>query len=76
MALRDFKTAANLLLESIATFTTHELFDYKTCVFYAVVVGMVALDRVQLKSRVVDSPEVLQVRCEAWHGRHVLPLQV
>ena len=59
LALRDFKSAADFLLDSIATFTSHELFDYKTCVFYAVVSAMVALDRVELKKRVVDSPEVL-----------------
>lgn len=61
MYARDFKTAADLFLDSIATFTTSELFPYSRCIFYAVVTSMVALDRVALKKRVVDSPEILSV---------------
>lgn len=61
MAIRDLSHAANMFLDSIATFTAHELFDYTTCVFYAVVTAMVTLNRVDLREKVVDSPEVLQV---------------
>lgn len=61
MHARDFKRAAELLLDSIATFTTSELFDYTAVVSYAVICGLVSLDRVSLKKRVVDSPEIRSV---------------
>lgn len=61
MYTRDFKRAASLFLDSIATFTTSELFDYTRCITYAVLTAVVALDRPALKSKVVDSPEVLAV---------------
>lgn len=38
-----------------------ELFDYTAVVSYAVVCGLVSLDRVSLKKRVVDSPEIRSV---------------
>eukprot|EP00878_Enallax_costatus_P019958 GHUV01021074.1.p1 GENE.GHUV01021074.1~~GHUV01021074.1.p1 ORF type:complete len:357 (+),score=103.98 GHUV01021074.1:261-1331(+) len=61
MHARDFKRAAELLLDSIATFTTSELFDYTKVVTYAVICGLVSLDRVSLKKQVVDSPEIRSV---------------
>eukprot|EP00976_Prorocentrum_cordatum_P107035 1194574-Prorocentrum_minimum.AAC.2 len=61
MAVREFKKAAMLFLDAIATFTTYELFSYKTFVFYTVVVSIVTLDRVTLKTKVVDAPEILTV---------------
>jgi hypothetical protein len=38
-----------------------EIFPYKSCIFYAVVTSLIALDRVALKKQVVDAPEVLSV---------------
>ncbi|KAI8462724.1 MAG: 26S proteasome subunit RPN7-domain-containing protein [Monoraphidium minutum] len=61
MYTRDFKRAASLFLDSIATFTTSELFDYTRCITYAVLTAAIALDRPDLKAKVVDSPEVLAV---------------
>lgn len=105
MAVRDFKRAAVLFLDSIATFTTYarlltrltggydvalcdrlavgrrtcviiviahvsspspsvrrtELFPYETSIFYTVITSLVALDRVSIKSKVVDAPEILTV---------------
>lgn len=61
MHSRDFKRAAELLLDSIATFTTSELFSYTDCVSYAVLTSLVSLERVPLKKRVVDSPEIRSV---------------
>ncbi|GBF97604.1 26S proteasome non-ATPase regulatory subunit 6 [Raphidocelis subcapitata] len=61
MYTRDFKRAAGLFLDSIATFTTSELFGYPRLITYAVLTGVVALDRPALKASVVDSPEVLAV---------------
>ncbi|PRW60726.1 26S proteasome non-ATPase regulatory subunit 6-like protein [Chlorella sorokiniana] len=61
MATRQFKRAAELLLDAIATFTSGELMPYERCIFYTVVLAVVALDRPTLKSKVIDSPEVLSV---------------
>lgn len=59
MYARDFKAAAALFHEALATFSAMELFPYERVVFYAVVTSVIALDRVALKAKVVDAPEVL-----------------
>ncbi|XP_075491343.1 26S proteasome non-ATPase regulatory subunit 6 homolog isoform X1 [Primulina tabacum] len=61
MSTRNFKKAADLFLDSISTFTTYELFPYDTFVFYTVLTGIISLDRVSLKQKVVDTPEILTV---------------
>ncbi|CAK0751867.1 proteasome regulatory particle subunit [Coccomyxa viridis] len=61
MATRDLAGAAKLFLDSIATFTSSELFSYETCIFYTVLTSVPTLDRVSLKSKVVDAPEILTV---------------
>eukprot|EP00803_Ostreobium_quekettii_P003800 evm.model.scf_2117.2 EVM.evm.TU.scf_2117.2 scf_2117:22280-26898(+) len=61
MTIRDYKKAADLFLDATATFATPELFPFTSCIFYAVVMAMVSLDRVSLKKRVVDAPEILTV---------------
>ena len=52
MAVRDFPRAAKLLLECVATFVAGELTSYTGLVFYAVTSALVALERVDLKSKV------------------------
>ncbi|KAM0932157.1 putative proteasome component (PCI) domain, winged helix DNA-binding domain superfamily [Dioscorea sansibarensis] len=61
MSTRNFKKAANLFLDSISTFTTYELFPYDTFIFYTVLTSIISLDRVSLKQKVVDAPEILAV---------------
>ncbi|KAG6478654.1 hypothetical protein ZIOFF_062098 [Zingiber officinale] len=61
MSTRNFKKAANLFLDSISTFTTYELFSYDTFIFYTVLTSIISLDRVSLKQKVVDAPEILTV---------------
>ena len=61
MIIRDFKQAATLFLDSVATFTCNELLDYKDFVFYTVVTAMVSLDRGTLRKNVVNSPDILAV---------------
>lgn len=61
MSTRNFKTAASLFLDSISTFTTYELFPYDTFIFYTVLTSIISLDRVSLKQKVVDAPEILTV---------------
>lgn len=67
LANRDFENAAKLFLETLSTFTSYELFDYKTFIFYAVVTSIVSLDRVSLKKKVIDAPEILSVILEIPH---------
>ncbi|XP_035544553.1 26S proteasome non-ATPase regulatory subunit 6 homolog [Juglans regia] len=61
MSTRNFKKAADLFLDSISTFTTYELFPYDTFIFYTVLTSIISLDRVSLKQKVVDAPEILTV---------------
>ncbi|KAI3911132.1 hypothetical protein MKW92_021522 [Papaver armeniacum] len=58
---RNFKKAADLFLDSISTFTTYELLSYDTFIFYTVLTSIISLDRVSLKQKVVDAPEILTV---------------
>jgi len=58
---REFKEASKLFLESVATFTCYDLYDYNTFVFYAVLTSLVSLERVVLKAKVVNEPEILSV---------------
>lgn len=60
-ATRQFKRAAELFLDCVATFTATELMSYTQCVFYTVALAVVALDRTTLKTRVLTNPEVLAV---------------
>jgi len=61
LMIREFKVAANLFLESIATFTSYELFSFKRFTFLTVLMSVVSLDRVSLKTKVINSPEILSV---------------
>ncbi|KAH0863329.1 hypothetical protein HID58_080540 [Brassica napus] len=61
MSTRNFKKAASLFLDSISTFTTYEIFPYETFIFYTVLTSIITLDRVSLKQKVVDAPEILTV---------------
>ncbi|GMH16743.1 hypothetical protein Nepgr_018584 [Nepenthes gracilis] len=61
MSTRNFDKAASLFLDSISTFTTYDLFPYDTFVFYTVLTSIISLDRVSLKQKVVDAPEILTV---------------
>jgi len=52
MAVRDFKQAASLFLDTVATFTSYELMDYKAFVTYTVFCSMIALSRPDLREKV------------------------
>eukprot|EP00112_Aurelia_sp_Birch-Aquarium-sp1_P012250 Seg2574.7 transcript_id=Seg2574.7/GoldUCD/mRNA.D3Y31 product="26S proteasome non-ATPase regulatory subunit 6" protein_id=Seg2574.7/GoldUCD/D3Y31 len=58
MTIRDFKTAAATFLESISTFTSYELMEYKTFVVYTIIVSMIALERTELRKKVVQGAEI------------------
>eukprot|EP01090_Pellita_catalonica_P021451 TRINITY_DN8030_c0_g1_i1.p1 TRINITY_DN8030_c0_g1~~TRINITY_DN8030_c0_g1_i1.p1 ORF type:complete len:398 (-),score=67.35 TRINITY_DN8030_c0_g1_i1:86-1108(-) len=59
--IRKFKHSATLFLEALATFTAVELFSYNEFIFYTIVVSIVSVDRVTLKEKVIDSPEIRSV---------------
>jgi 26S proteasome regulatory subunit N7 len=52
MAIRDFKSAANLFLDTVATFTSYELMEYSSFVTYAVLCSMIAMERPKLREKV------------------------
>lgn len=53
MTIRDFKTSATRFLESVSTFTSYELMEYKKFVVYTVIVSMIALERTELRQKVI-----------------------
>lgn len=61
LSVRQFEEAAELLIDSLSTFTSTEITNYEEIVKYAVLAGAFSLDRVDLKRKVVDSPEVLSL---------------
>lgn len=61
LRIRDFTRAAPLFLESLSTFTSYELMDYTSFVSYTVVSCMFALSRQELKKKVVDAAEIIEV---------------
>lgn len=61
LAVRDFKTAANLFLDTVSTFTSYELMDYKAFVRYTVYTSLISLPRNQLRDKVIKGSEILEV---------------
>eukprot|EP01094_Clydonella_sp_ATCC50884_P017469 TRINITY_DN3058_c0_g1_i1.p1 TRINITY_DN3058_c0_g1~~TRINITY_DN3058_c0_g1_i1.p1 ORF type:complete len:420 (+),score=167.41 TRINITY_DN3058_c0_g1_i1:85-1260(+) len=61
LTVRQFDKAAQLLLDTLSTFTSYELFSYQGFIFYAVISSMISLDRPALKAKIIDAPEVLSV---------------
>lgn len=59
--IRDFKRGSKLLSDSLSTFASSELLDFKQFVFIAVITSLPHLSRAELKKNVVDSPEVVSV---------------
>ena len=55
MSIRDFGKAATCFFDTMATFTSTELMDYRTFVKYACFCCVVALDRSDVKSKVSPS---------------------
>eukprot|EP01155_Anaeramoeba_flamelloides_P017527 Anaeramoba_flamelloidesa567636_64.p1 GENE.a567636_64~~a567636_64.p1 ORF type:complete len:388 (-),score=109.67 a567636_64:65-1228(-) len=72
LKLRQFKKAANFFLDSIATFTANELFDYTKFVYYSVLSSIVSFPRTELKKKVIDAPEILTAIEEVPHLSELL----
>ena len=57
--IRNFKDAGKNFLEALMTFTSYELFDFKTFVFYTAVINIISVDRKTLKEKIIDNSDVL-----------------
>jgi len=68
LRIRDLKKASALLLDSIATFTATELVSYNQFILYAVTTSLIAMPRKDMKPKVIDAPEILQVIGEIPHA--------
>ena len=56
---RNFKEAGKNFLDALMTFTSYELFDFKTFVFYTAVINIISVDRKTLKEKIIDNSDVL-----------------
>lgn len=61
VAIRDFKAAAQFFLDTVSTFTSYELMDYKTFVRYCVYTAMISLPRNELRDKVIKGAEIQEV---------------
>lgn len=61
MMIRDFTSAATLFQESIATFTSTEIMSYRDMIYYCILLSVLCTGRMDLKTKIVDSPEILAV---------------
>ena len=57
---RQFKEASTMLLDTLATFTSTEMLEYKEFVRYAVLTASLTLSRTEFKKKVLESPEILE----------------
>lgn len=68
LTYRYFKHAAKLFLDTVSTFTSYELFDYKTFICYTVYLSLISLPRHELREKVINKSEILEVL----HGEPVV----
>jgi 26S proteasome regulatory subunit N7 len=61
MSIREFQGASKLFLESVSTFSATEMFNYKTFIFYTIIVGIISLERPDLKKKIIESSDILSV---------------
>jgi len=64
MSVRDLKGASKLLLDCVATFTCVELCSYKQFMYYTILTCIIALDRNDLRKKLIDDPSVITVSRE------------
>lgn len=56
---RNFKAAASILLRVVPSFSATEVVDYEKFICYTILANILHQDRVSLKKKVVDCPEIL-----------------
>lgn len=58
---RDMKESAELLVDCIATFSCNEICSYQDFIVYTILSNLLHLPRPQLKTKIIDGPEILSV---------------
>jgi 26S proteasome regulatory subunit N7 len=66
---RSFVEASNLFIKSLATFTPCDLLTFRDFVFYTIITSLIAQDRSILRSKILESPEILAAIGEIPHLR-------
>ncbi|KAJ7470397.1 26S proteasome subunit RPN7-domain-containing protein [Mycena latifolia] len=61
LSIRQFKSGGDLFIDALSTFTATELISYNDFVGMTVIAGVLGLTRVELKKKIISSPEVNQV---------------
>ncbi|KAJ7090188.1 26S proteasome subunit RPN7-domain-containing protein [Mycena belliarum] len=61
LSIRQFKNGGDLFIDALSTFTATELISYNDFVGMTVIAGVLGLTRVELKKKIISSPEVAQV---------------
>jgi len=61
VSIRQFKRGGELFTDALSTFTATELLSYNDFVALTVISNTLALQRVDLKKKIIESPEVTQV---------------
>ncbi|UZJ53167.1 hypothetical protein CBS101457_002487 [Exobasidium rhododendri] len=61
LSIRDFKAGGELLLDALSTFTATELLTYDEFITLTVLSNTLSLPRTELKKKIINSPEVIQV---------------
>ncbi|KAL7747959.1 proteasome regulatory particle subunit [Sorochytrium milnesiophthora] len=61
MSQRDFNAASKHFLDGLSTFTSVELMEYKDFVKYTVLTSLISLPRPEIKKKLLEAPEVLEV---------------
>ena len=64
---KNFEQAGKNFLDALMTFTSYELFDFKTFVFYTAVINIISVDRKDLKEKIIDNSDVLSCINEIPH---------
>jgi len=67
MMIRDFKKAADLFVNSIATFTALEVMSFKDFVFYTVILALLTQTRKTIRTEIVHCPDILAVNRDIPH---------
>lgn len=61
MSVRDFAKAATCFFDTMATFTSTELMDYRTFVKYACFCCVVSMDRSDVKTKIIEGADILEI---------------
>ncbi|CAB3406726.1 unnamed protein product [Caenorhabditis bovis] len=75
MSVRDFAGAANLFLEAVPTFGSYELMTYENLIMYTVITTTFALDRPDLRSKVVECNEVQEQLTGGGNNGSLIPVR-